>query len=893
MTFLERKVDEEQASPNQPAAGLIAGKRILWKRLLLTALFIGAFMALDGSSTASQHWEGAPPWYLPVGLSVALLICAGWWSILLVFVCSLIAAKVNYHRPILSWNGIPGAIGVYVGYIGTGLVLKRWGANLRRGTIRELTRYLVACLGGSIVSLSVGILTILADHLIGRSEILKTMGEWWASDALAIVAFAPFLIVFVAPVIRRWLDAGTGLRVWPALHAPVDLLETVEFAAQSSFVVLVIWLAFDFEPAIPFQPLYLLFIPVIWIAVRRGFRGAVLATFAITLGMTIAAREAQIRPGSLPKVQLATLVLGLTGLCLGAVVTERQLGEKSLRESEKRYRHLFERNLAGVIRSTVNGKILECNPAAALMLGYDSVEDMMSVPVVNLYHTGADREEMLVRLESRGFVTNQEIKLRRKSRDLIWAMVNFTVVEYERGKPHIIQGTLFDINDRKLAQEQVEYYAYYDSLTTLPNRALLRDRLSQALAAAVRRQDKVAILFLDLDHFKTINDSLGHSVGDLLLQEVAARLKSCIRGQDTIARLGGDEFVIVLTGVKCISDIAVVSEKFMDALTPEFQIQGQTLSVRCSIGVSIFPDDAEDAETLIKYADAAMYNAKERGRYNFQFFTAKMDQQAIERLSIENGLRYALEKEQLFLLYQPQLDLKDGAICGFEALLRWRHPEMGLVPPDRFIRIAENSGLILPIGDWVLRTACSQARKLQESGIPAVPVAVNVSALQFRNEDFCERVRTVLKETGLAPQHLELELTESMLLADADLTVRVLQELNRIGVSVAIDDFGTGYSSLSYLRRFAVNTLKIDRSFIREVAVNSDDAAITAAIISLGNTLKLNIVAEGVENEQQMSFLQAQQCSAIQGYYFSKPLPIDELASKLREHRTFAAAGSS
>ncbi len=666
-------------------------------------------------------------------------------------------------------------------------------------------------------------------------------------------------------------------------------METLEFAAQSSFVILVIWLAFDCEPAIPFQPLYLLFIPVIWVAVRRGFPGAALIIFAITLGMNVAATQARIDPGSLPKVQLATLALGLTGLCLGAVVTERQLGAKSLRESEKRYRHLFERNLAGVVRSTASGETLECNLAAASIFGYDSVEDLLSAPITNLYETTGDRDEMMERLESEGSVANHQMRLRRKDGELIWAIVNSSVVEYQDGKPLIVQTTLFDINDRKLAEEQVQYLAYYDSLTGLPNRMLLRDRLSQALAAAARREDKVAILFVDLDHFKTINDSLGHSVGDFLLREVAGRLKARVRGQDTIARLGGDEFLIVLTGLTSIPDIAITAEKFMDVLTPEFHIQGHSLSVRCSIGLSVFPDDATDAETLIKYADSAMYSAKERGRYNFQFFTAKMDEQALERLKIENGLRSALEKGQLSLVYQPQLDLKHGTIFGFEALLRWKHPEMGMVPPDRFIRVAENSGLILLIGDWVLRTACADARKLQESGIAVVPVSVNVSALQFRDERFCERVRAALTESGLAPHHLELELTESMLLADADLTLRVLEELKRIGISVAIDDFGTGYSSLSYLKRFAVNKLKIDRSFVRDVAVNPDDAAIAAAIISLGNTLKLKVIAEGVENEEQMSFLRAQQCGAIQGFYFSKPVPFDELASKLREHRVLDA----
>src|SRR4029077_6881609 len=335
-----------------------------------------------------------------------------------------------------------------------------------------------------------------------------------------------------------------------------------------------------------------------------------------------------------------------------------------------------------------------------------------------------------------------------------------------------------------------------------------------------------------------INDSLGHSVGDLLLQDVAERLKSCAREEDTVARLGGDEFLIVLTHVNDIPGAAVSAERFMDAMTTSFLIQGHSLSIGCSLGISIFPEHGADSETLIKHADAAMYSAKDGGRNNFQFYTADMNAQAVERLTLENGLRLVLDKKELFLVYQAQMDISNGKISELEALLRWQHPELGLVPPDKFIRIAENSGLIVPIGEWVLRTACSQAQKWQNEGLPAVTVAVNVSAVQFRQEDFCAIVRRVLHETGLTPKYLELELTESLLLENADLTLSVVQQLKAMGLTLAIDDFGTGYSSFTYLRQFRVSNLKIDRSFIRDVAVNPDDAAITAAIISLAKSLR-------------------------------------------------------
>ncbi len=439
-----------------------------------------------------------------------------------------------------------------------------------------------------------------------------------------------------------------------------------------------------------------------------------------------------------------------------------------------------------------------------------------------------------------------------------------------------------DITDRKLAEERVQFLAYYDALTGLPNRILLQDRLDKALAGARRRKDKVALLFLDLDGFKNINDSLGHSVGDLLLQEVSERLKGWAREQDTVARVGGDEFLIVLSGVKDIPDAAVAAQRLMDAMTAAFVVQGHSLSVGCSIGISIFPEHGADGQTLIKNADAAMYSAKNNGRNNFRFFTEEMNGQVVERLTLENSLRLALNNQELFLVYQPQMDIATGRITGLEALLRWQHPKLGLVPPNKFIRIAENTGLIVPIGEWVLRTACSQVRKWQDEGLLAVPVAVNVSAIQFRQQNFCELIRRVLHETGLDPQYLELELTESLLLDNADLMLSVVQELTDMGLTLAIDDFGTGYSSFGYLKRYQVSKLKIDRLFIRDIAVNPDDAAITIAIISMAKSLNLKVIAEGVENEAQMTFLRAYHCDEIQGYYFSKPLAVDKVADKLR-----------
>jgi diguanylate cyclase (GGDEF)-like protein/PAS domain S-box-containing protein len=452
----------------------------------------------------------------------------------------------------------------------------------------------------------------------------------------------------------------------------------------------------------------------------------------------------------------------------------------------------------------------------------------------------------------------------------------------QEGKVIGVIGTYEDVTAHKVAEERVRFLAYYDALTGLPNRTLLQDRLAKALANARRQEHKLAIMFLDLDRFKDINDSLGHTAGDLLLQGVAERLKAWAREQDTIARLGGDEFLIMLTHVKDVPDVAVAAARLMDVMTAEFVVRGRSLNVSCSIGISIFPEHGADGEILVKNADIAMYDAKDSGRNNFRFFTGEMNAQAVERMTLENSLRLALPKEELFLEYQPQMDIATGKITGVEALLRWKHPELGLVPPNKFIRIAENSGLIAPIGEWVLRTACSQLRQWQQEGLPAMRIAVNVSAIQFRQEDFCGLIRTVLRETGLAPQYLELELTESLLFANADMVISVIQELRALGLTLSIDDFGTGYSSFGYLRHFQISRLKIDRSFIQDVAVKPDAATITIAIISMAKNLNLKVIAEGVENEAQMSFLRTHDCDEIQGYYFSKPLSANEAAAKLR-----------
>ncbi len=423
--------------------------------------------------------------------------------------------------------------------------------------------------------------------------------------------------------------------------------------------------------------------------------------------------------------------------------------------------------------------------------------------------------------------------------------------------------------------------ARHDPLTGLANRALLHDRLSGALASADRHGDKLGVAFLDLDRFKHVNDSLGHGAGDCLLQSVAARLKASVRKTDTVCRLGGDEFVIVLPDVKRRDDLEKAAGKIAAALGAPHRAGGHDLHVTASVGIAVYPDDGRDAETLIRNADIAMYYAKDHGRNHVRFFTEEMNALIIERRALEDGLRTALDRGEFVLHYQPKVELVTGRMIGAEALIRWRHPERGLVTPDSFIPVAEESGLIVPIGQWVQREACRQAIAWQAAGLRPVPIAVNISALEFRGQGFFERVRRILGETGLDPRLLELELTESALMESVASTAEMLWELKRMGLRLAVDDFGTGYSSLSYLMHFPIDALKVDQSFVHEITAEGDSSPIITAVIAMGRSLKQRVVAEGVETEAQLAFLRAQQCEEGQGFHFSRPLPPDQFSALL------------
>jgi diguanylate cyclase (GGDEF)-like protein len=447
---------------------------------------------------------------------------------------------------------------------------------------------------------------------------------------------------------------------------------------------------------------------------------------------------------------------------------------------------------------------------------------------------------------------------------------------------YLIRQIFRDARTVRATTLQITHSAEHDFLTGLPNRMLLNDRISQAIAVAQRRTNKVAVLFLDLDGFKHVNDSLGHPIGDKLLQSIATRLTTCVRRSDTISRQGGDEFVAVLSDVNQPEDAAIAARKILQAVAEAHSVGQHDLHITTSIGISVYPDDGQDAETLVKNADTAMYQAKENGRQSYRFFTPAMNVRAVERQAIEGDLRRALERHEFVLHYQPKINLKTGTITGAEALLRWTHPARGAVPPAEFIPVAEDCGLILPIGAWVLRQACEQARAWIDAGLPATPISVNVSPMEFRAENFLENLFTTLRETGLDPRLLEVELTESVLMKHAESAASILRTLRKEGVRVAIDDFGTGYSSLSYLRKFPVDTLKIDQSFVRQISTAGEDTAIVTAVISMARSLGLLVVAEGVETAEEAAFLRVHECDEAQGYYFNRPVPPDQFANLLR-----------
>lgn len=577
--------------------------------------------------------------------------------------------------------------------------------------------------------------------------------------------------------------------------------------------------------------------------------------------------------------------LGVLAQAFNAMAASLEQSQEKLRRSEAKYRDLFEHNADGLLVADVETrKFRHANPMICKMLGY-SGEELLELGVEDL-HPAADLPHILATFEKMArqeVVCSEDIPCRRKDGSIFLADINAALLDFD-GAPCFI-GMFRDVSERKHYERRLAHLSTHDDLTGLANRVLLHDRLAQSLHYAHRSGRLVAVLLVDLDRFKVINDSLGHDFGDQLLCAVAQRLLENVREADTVARMGGDEFVVLLAEVADAEDVGLLARKILDNLSRPYHVGHREIIITASLGISLYPKDSDSGAMLIRNADIAMYRSKRNDRSNFCFYAAEMNKHIRETLELEGELRHALERKEFCLHYQPKVDLLSGRIIGSEALIRWRHPRRGMVFPADFIPLAEETGLIVPLGAWVMREACQQARAWQAMGLPALSVAVNLSARQFRRGDLPQVVREVLQETGLDPCLLELELTESMVMGDPAGAEETMRALKNMGVRLSLDDFGTGYSSLNYLRSFPVDSLKIDRSFINDVATDPSGASVVASIIDIAHNLGLTAVAEGVETLEQLKFLSGCDCNMFQGYLFSEPLPAGEFADLLRAGR--------
>ncbi|HEX2828672.1 MAG TPA: EAL domain-containing protein [Burkholderiales bacterium] len=586
-----------------------------------------------------------------------------------------------------------------------------------------------------------------------------------------------------------------------------------------------------------------------------------------------------------------SFVVVLFAALLLAAVSRRNRALVALSASETQFRATFEQAAIGIAHTTLEDRFLRVNEKLCSMVGY-SREELLGMSMHDLSHPdevgkGAVNRKRLIAGEID--TISAERRCVCKDGSIKWLHRTISMVRDPGGEPAYFIRVAEDITERKRLEHALQHTATHDKLTDLPNRSLIHDRLRHALEQATRRERAVGVMFIDLDRFKIVNDTLGHAMGDRLLQTVAERLKACVRGEDTVGRLGGDEFAIVLTELASAGDAEVVAQKVLDALSGTLDLDGHEAYVTASIGIATYPLDGADADSLIRNADVAMYRAKAAGKNTFQLYSRALDGQAAARLEMENRLRYAIPRSELVLHFQPKADVRTGAVTGVEALLRWRMSADTLVPPAKFIPLLEDTGLIVPVGEWVLRAACSQLREWADAGIGDVPIAVNLSAVQLRHENITDVVRRALDDHGVPAHLLELEITESAAMENPEAAAAALRTLKALGVRIAIDDFGTGYSSLAYLKRFPIDAVKLDRAFTTGVTEDAEDASIAEAVITLSHALGLIVVAEGVETADQAAFLGHRGCDEMQGYYVARPMPADACTYMLAQSRKLAA----
>lgn len=566
-------------------------------------------------------------------------------------------------------------------------------------------------------------------------------------------------------------------------------------------------------------------------------------------------------------------------------ITPKLRTEEKLRESEERFRVTFNQAGVGLAHVVPDGRWLRVNQKLCDILGYSQKELLNMTFQENTHPDDLQSNLEYARRILAGEIQNYNLEKRYLHKDgsSIWIHLSVSLLRNEEGEPKYFISVMEDISRRKNAEGALLHLANYDALTGLPNRTLMQDRLAQSLVYAQRAGTQVAVIALDLDNFNNINDSLGSAIGDLILTQIGQKLLTNMRHGDTAARLGGDDFVVILSDLTGEESVELATQRILHLIAEPITITDNEIYCTCSLGISLYPRDGQDSAALMKNAQSAMYLAREAGGNNIQFYAHEMNARTLERLKLENGLRRALERQEFVLHYQPQIDIRSGHLIGMEALVRWQPPGQAMISPAEFIPLAEKTGLILPIGEWVLRTACLQNKAWQDAGLPAVPIAVNLSPRQFKQQDIVKMVSLLAQEDHCDLTTLELEITESVAMEHPEVAIETMKKLRAMGIHLSIDDFGTGYSSLNYLKRFPINTLKIDQSFVRDITTDSDDAAIVTAIIALAHSMKLKVIAEGVETAEQLAFLREHQCDQIQGYYFSRPLPANRMEQLFRE----------
>lgn len=711
-------------------------------------------------------------------------------------------------------------------------------------------------------------------------SLLAVSWAWWMGSVLGVSVLTPVLLVFNRQKIK---------------------LAEVRLEGVIAFAILALWSGAVFggwfaDVTGLYAQGFTLFPLICWIALRFGQRAAMPATMLV-LAFTFYGAHAGVGHFAddmaltgLRNLWLYNVMLTITGSVLATVTIERRQNLGKLRQAAR----VFESTQEALMITDLVGRILSVNPAFTDITGYEPVEVLGNnrEMLQSARHEATFFEAQRQQLEHSGRWQG-EVWNRRKNGETYPEWQTISTVTDEEGRALNYVTVFSDISLLKVSQERLEYLAHHDVLTGLPNRLLFRDRLEHAIQRADRGGSKLAVLFLDLDRFKHVNDSLGHTVGDALLQEVASRLRTFLRRDDTLARLGGDEFTILMEGLRQGKDASVLAEKLIQALGEPFQLQSYELLVGASIGISIYPQDAQSAESLLRNADAAMYRAKDNGRNTHRFYSKDMTTTALERVVLEAQLRHAIEQEQLQLHYQPEVDLVTGELVGLEALVRWKHPGKGFIEPSRFILLAEETGLIVPLGEWVLRAACTQGKKWLDAGVDFGSLAVNVSASQVLRGTLRQCIERVLRETGFPPERLEIEINESFIMRQPNQSIDHFTAIRELGVQLAIDDFGTGHSSLAYLKQLPIDKLKIDRSFVRDLPEDINDAVIAKAVIALGHSLQFRVIAEGVETLGQRDFLRLQGCDEAQGFLYSQPMDAtraEKLVRTFSQHRPSSAS---